>query len=327
MKRRIASVFFTMTILALAATAWAGTPVSISIATVIPAGTPVPTGLDRMSEILNRTGDFKSNVFPSGQLGSLTDVMDRCLDGDPVIMTCDPADLADVTIKDLSIAQAPFLFSTWEEVDKLTASSWWQELTKKVEGKGMKILAYNWAFGERHILAKKPIVKLADLAGLKIRIPNNVNFVKTFQALGAAPTPMALAEVFTSLQQGAIDGLENPYSDIYANHFHEVGKYIVDDDHIKQICLIICGASFYNTLNEKQKKDLADAAIEAGKFQRDLVLKLSDEFKSKLAAEGVTFTNIDRAEFVKACETYYTYPEFSAWTPGLRDTIMKALGR
>lgn len=310
-----------------AASVPAGALVDVSIATVIPVGTPVPTGLERMSEILNKTGDFKSNVYPSGQLGSLTDVMDRCLDGDPVIMTCDPADLADVTIKDLSIVQAPFLVSSWQEIDKLTASPWWQELTKRVEGKGMKILAYNWAFGERHILTKKPIVKISDLAGLKIRIPNNVNFVKTFQALGAAPTPMALAEVFTSLQQGTIDGLENPYSDIYANHFQEVGKYIVADDHIKQICLIICGAGFFDSLNEKQRKELVDAAVEAGKFQRDLVLRLSDEFKAKLAADGVTFTNINRDEFVKAAETYYTYPEFSAWTPGLRKTVMDILGR
>ncbi|MDR1519123.1 MAG: C4-dicarboxylate TRAP transporter substrate-binding protein [Planctomycetota bacterium] len=304
----------------------AADPLTVSIATVIPPGTPVPMGLERLSEALNRTGDFKTAVYPAGQLGSLTDVMDRCLDGDPTIMTCDPADLADITVKDLSIAQAPFLFSTWNEVDKLTNSAWWGELVGRVEKKGMRILAYNWAFGERHILTRKPIRKVADLAGLKIRIPNNVNFVKTFQALGAAPTPMALAEVFTSLQQGTIDGLENPYSDIYANHFHEAGKYLVDDDHIKQICLIICGSAFFDTLSEKQQKELIDASVEAGKFQRDLVLRLANEFKGKLADAGATFTNIDRAEFIQATEKYYSYPEFSAWTPGLRDTVLAIIG-
>jgi TRAP-type C4-dicarboxylate transport system substrate-binding protein len=138
---------------------------------------------------------------------------------------------------------------------------------------------------------------------------------------------MALAEVFTSLQQGTIDGLENPYSDIYANHFQEVGKYAVDDDHIKQICLIITGTAFFDTLNERLQRELADAAVEAGKFQRDLVLKQSGDFRDKLAAEGVTFTRVDRDEFLKACEVYYTYPEFSAWTPGLRMTVMDILGR
>ncbi|MDR1533551.1 MAG: C4-dicarboxylate TRAP transporter substrate-binding protein [Planctomycetota bacterium] len=327
MNRKTAAAFAVLGCLLAIATVPAGTPVAVSLATVIPAGTPVPAGLERMSAILNQSGEFKSNVYPAGQLGSLTDVMDRCLDGDPTVMTCDPADLADVTVKDLSIAQAPFLFSSWEEVDRLTSSSWWKDLCVRVEGKGMKILAYNWAFGERHILTRKPIGKIADLAGLKIRIPNNVNFVKTFQALGAAPTPMALAEVFTSLQQGTIDGLENPYSDIYANRFHEVGKFIVEDDHIKQICLIICGIEFFDALGESQRKTLIEAATAAGEYQRALVLQQSDDFKNKLAADGVTFTRIDRDEFVKACEKYYAYPEFSDWTPGLRETVMKILGR
>lgn len=204
MKRTNASLWLNAGLFAMmAVSAMAAAPVTVSLATVIPPGTPVPTGLERMSEMLNQTGEFKTAVYPAGQLGSLTDVMDRCLDGDPTIMTCDPADLADVTVTDLSIAQAPFLFSGWDEVDKLTASEWWGDLTRRVEGKGMKILAYNWAFGERHILTKKPIMKISDLAGLKIRIPNNVNFVKTFQALGATPTPMARWRRFLPLSNRA----------------------------------------------------------------------------------------------------------------------------
>lgn len=328
MKKAIVAALFGLCLSIVAhASVLGAEPTGISLATVIPAGTPVPAGLERMAELLNKSGEFKAAVYPGGQLGSLTDVMDRCLDGDPTVMTCDPADLADVTVKDLSIAQAPFLFSSWEQVDKLTASDWWKDLTRRVEEKGMKILAYDWAFGERHILTKKPIEKASDLAGLKIRVPNNVNFVKTFQALGAAPTPMALAEVFTSLQQGTIDGLENPYSDIYANRFHEAGKYAVDNDHIKQICLIICGTAFFNTLSESQQKELVAAAVEAGKYQRALVLEKSAEFRAKLAAEGVIFTTLDRNEFVKASEKYYAYPEFSAWTPGLRETVVGILAK
>jgi TRAP-type C4-dicarboxylate transport system substrate-binding protein len=302
----------------------AAAKLQISIATVIPPNTPVTLGLDNYSQALNETGIFDTAVFPGSQLGSLVDVMDRCLAGDPVIMTCDPADLADVTIKDLSIAQAPFLFETWDQVDKLTASSWWKELTGQVEQKGMKIIAYNWAFGERHILTKTPVRQLSDLSGKKIRVPSNVNFVRSFEALGAAPTPMALGEVFTSLQQGTIDGLENPYSDIYANKFHEAGKYIIEDDHIKQICLIICGTDFYNTLTAGQQNTLVELARTSGIFQRDLLLKGNDEVKARLTSEGVTFTQINRDEFVSAIEKNY-YPRFTDWTPGLRDTVLAVL--
>lgn len=300
---------------------------SISIATVIPPGTPVPAGLNRMSELLNKTGNFKTAVFPGSQLGSLVDVMDRCLDGDPVIMTCGPDDLAELTEPDLYIAQAPFLLNSWDDVDKLMGSQWWKDMLGKVEKKGMKILAYNWTFGERHILTKKPITKLADLQGLKIRTPNNLSFARAFEALGCAPTPMALAEVFTSLQQGTIDGLENPYTDIYANRFNEVAKFAVDDVHMRQICLIICGTEFYNTLTAEQRKQMVDAAVEAGAYQRTLVQKANDEVKAKLAADGVTFTNIDVKEFEAATNKYYQAPEFSRWTPGLRETVLGILGR
>jgi TRAP-type C4-dicarboxylate transport system substrate-binding protein len=250
--------------------------------------------------------------------------MERCLAGDPVIMTCDPADLADQTIKDLSIAQAPFLFETWDQVDKFTSSALWKELLDRVEKAGMKILAYNWAFGERHIVTKTPVRTIADITGKKIRVPNNINFVRSFEAISAAPTPMALAEVFTSIQQGTIDGLENPYSDIYANKFQEVAKFIVEDDHIKQICLIICGTKWYNTLSADEQADLVKLARQSGAYQRDVFLRTNDEVKAKLAAEGVTFTRIDRPAFINAIEQKY-YPLFTGWTPGLRQRALDAI--
>ncbi|MDR0876665.1 MAG: TRAP transporter substrate-binding protein DctP, partial [Treponema sp.] len=166
---------------------------------------------------------------------------------------------------------------------------------------------------------------LTDIAGKKIRVPNNNNFVRSFEAIGAAPTPMALAEVFSSIQQGTIDGLENPYSDIYANKFQEVAKFIVEDDHIKQICLVVTGTKFYNTLSADQQTELVRIAQQSGAYQRDLFLKTNDEVKAKLAAEGVTFTRIDRPAFIKAIEQKY-YPLYTKdWTPGLHQRALDAI--
>lgn len=80
-------------------------------------------------------------------------------------------------------------------------------------------------------------------------------------------------------------------------------------------------------MSGKQRRELAEAAVKAGEFQRGLVLRLSSDFRDKLAAEGVIFTRVDRGEFVKSCEVYYTYPEFSSWTPGLRGTVMDILAK
>ncbi len=303
----------------------AGDAVEISISTVLPPGTPIPTGLDHFSKALNETGQFKVAVYPSGQLGSINDMLDRCLDGDPIIATCDSADLAEVTVKDLSVIQAPFLFESWDQVAKVMNSRWWADLGARVKQRGMVILGNNWIGGERHIVTKKPIVKVADLAGLKIRTPNSVNFVKSFEALGAAPTPMTLTEVFTSLQQGVIDGLENPYADIYANKFQEVAKFIVEDDHIKQMTLIVCGAKFFDSLTPGQRDMLMSLCRKSGEYEQGVYFKIDGQMKKKLADEGVTFTRIDRPEFIKAAEKYYAYPEFKAWTPGLRETVLKII--
>lgn len=323
----MAAFLFSAAAICLPGAALAGQRVEISIATAIPPGTPVPTGLEHLSKALNATGQFKTAVFPSGQLGSIADLLDRCLEGDAVISTCDAADLAEITVKDLSVIQAPFLFENWEQVDKVMASDWWRELTARVKERGIVILGNNWIGGERHILTKKPIRSLDDIAGLKIRTPNSVNFVRSFEAFGAAPTPMALAEVFTSLQQGVIDGLENPYADIYANKFQEVAKFIVADDHIKQMSLLVCGAEFFDSLTAEQQDLLMRLTHESGEFERTVLFKADDENKAKLAAEGVTFTHIDREAFIKASEKYYEAPEFKAWTPGLRERVLGILAR
>jgi tripartite ATP-independent transporter DctP family solute receptor len=293
----------------------------VSLSTVIPPGTSVPLGLENMAKTLNESGKFEAAVFPGSQLGALVDVMDRCLAGDPLIMTCGPGEMADLGVRDMSATQIPFFYTTWEQADKVTTSDWYKDLVAQVEKKGMKILASNWGFGDRHILTKTPITKLSDLAGKKIRVPNNVNHVRGLNSLGAAATPMALAEVFTALQQGVIDGMENPYADIYANKMHEVGKYIVEDDHLKELCLIICGTKFFDSLDAEQQELLLKQAEESGKYQRAALIKSNEEAKEKLKAEGVIFTRINRDEFIQAVnKNYYSYYT-SEWTPGVQNIV------
>jgi TRAP-type C4-dicarboxylate transport system substrate-binding protein len=241
-------------------------------------------------------------------------------------MTCDPGEMADLGVPDIAAAQIPFFYDTWEQVDMITSSDWYKNCADQVEKKGIKILASNWGFGDRYIISRTPITKLSDLAGKKIRVPANVNFVKSFKALGAAATPLALGEVFTALQQGVLDGMENPYSDIYANKIYEVAKYCIEDDHIKEPGLIICGTDFFNTLSEEQKNILIKQAEESGKFQRSLLKKTNVESKAKLAAAGVIFTRINRAEFIEAVEKNY-YAQFADWTPGLKETLKAIINK
>lgn len=113
----------------------------------------------------------------------------------------DGAFYADRGVKDFGIVFGPFLFDNWDQCWKLTKSDWYAQESKKLEDNGLKIIASNWVYGDRHLLTKKPVNSLADLKGMKIRVPNNEIQVKGFEVLGAVPTPMPLGDVYTALQQ------------------------------------------------------------------------------------------------------------------------------
>ncbi|MCD8352288.1 MAG: C4-dicarboxylate TRAP transporter substrate-binding protein [Planctomycetaceae bacterium] len=270
-------------------------------------------------------GAIKMNVFPSDQLGSGKDTIDQAWMGDPIIYSTDVAMFADLGVPDIGILQAPYLAETWEQMEKLFASEWWMGQEKLLEEKGFKVLAKNWRYGDRHTLTTRPVKSPADMAGLKIRVPQSMIFVKAFEALGASATPLALGEVYTSLQQGVIDGLENPLGTIWGGKYHEVAKNLLLDAHMKTINIFVTGTSFWETLSPEHQELLLKTAQEAGEYQNSLLEEFETNIIEEMKKEGVIVTEIDYPEFKAAVEAFYTYPEFSNWTPGLHENIKKIL--
>lgn len=279
------------------------------------------------AKILNEQsgGTIKMNVFPSDQLGSGKDTIDQAWMGDPVIYSTDVAMFADLGVPDIGILQAPYLCETWEQMQKLFDSDWWKGQEKLLEEKGFKVLANNWRYGDRHTLTIRPVKEPKDLAGMKIRVPQSMIYVKSFEALGASATPLALPEVYTSLQQGVIDGLENPLATIWGGKFHEVAKHLALDAHMKTINIVVCGTSYWETLTPGQQELLMKTAREAGDYQNGLLEKYETEILEEMKKQGVTVTEVNHQDFKKAVEKFYSYPEFSNWTPGLPETIDKIM--
>jgi TRAP-type C4-dicarboxylate transport system substrate-binding protein len=249
--------------------------------------------------------------------------------GDPVGTLCDGTFYADRGVPDFGIVFGPYLFDTWEQCWNLVGSDWWAQQEKLLEQKGIKIITANWIYGERHTLTVKPVKSVKDLKGMKIRVPNNTVQVKGFEVLGAAPTPMALGEVYTALQQKTIDGLENPLPVLYNGKFHEVAKYLILDGHIKNTTTWICGTLFWNSLTPAQQELLKTTGDEAGVYNNQLQTESVEETIARFKAEGVTVYEPDQAirdEFRKAAEPFYTMPDFtSRWTPSLYDTVKAAM--
>lgn len=271
-------------------------------------------------------GTMKVELYPSSQLGSKNDIMDQMLAGDSVITLADGSFFAERGAPDFDIIAAPYIFDDWDQCWKLLRSDWWKEQERILADNGMQMLAANWIYGERHTLTTKPVRKVEDMAGMKIRVPNSPMFIATFEAFGAAPTPLALGEVYTSLQQGVINGLENPLPVLYNGRFQEVAKYLTLDKHIAFTANWICGTDFFATLTPEQQRILIDSGNKAGEYNNVVVTRAAEDVIGKFKDEGVEIISVDIGEFKKAAEAVYKNPKVvGKWTPGLYETVRKAM--
>lgn len=295
-------------------------------------GEPFDLGCQKWKELIEERsgGKFKIELYPSSQLGSKDDVMDQMVAGEPVATLTDGAFFYDRGIKDMGIVFGPFLYDNWEQAFKLADSKWFKDQADLVaKNAHLKIIGADWRYGARHTLTTKPVTKLADLKGMKIRVPTNNIQVKGFEVLGATPTPMALGDVYTSLQQGTIDGVENPIPVLYNGKFHEVAKYLLLDAHVYNVTNLVVGTDFYDSLTAEQQKLLVETCHDAGVYQNEIVEKSETELLEQFKKEGVTVTVPSpefKLELIDASKKFYELPEFTKdWTPGLYDTVKAAM--
>jgi tripartite ATP-independent transporter DctP family solute receptor len=293
-------------------------------------GEPIDLAMNRWKELVAEKNEgLRIELYPSSQLGSKNEIIDQLIAGDSVGTICDGSFLSDRGVPDLGIMYGPYLFDTWDDCWNLIHSDWFIQQRKLSEDKGIKILTANWIYGERHTLTTKPVRSVKDIKGLKIRVPNNTIQVKGFEVLGAAPTPMPLGEVYTSLQQGTIDGLENPLPVLYNGKFHEVAKYLILDGHIKHDTAWVCGMKFWNERTPKQQEILLATGDEAGLYNNKLQEESVESTIKLFQAEGVTVFDPDpatREEFRKVSQVFYSLPEITAsWSANLYETVKKAM--
>ncbi len=290
---------------------------------------PFGQGVQKWKELLEErsNGTMTIKIFPNSLLGSKDDIMDMMVAGEPVCTLTDGAFFADRGVADMGIVFGPYLFETWEQAFKLNDSEWYKAQSDEVlKTAHLKILAANWKYGARHTLTTKPVNKVEDFKGLKIRVPTNIIQVKGFEVLGATPTPMPLGEVYTALQQGTIDGVENPLPVLYNGKFQEVAKYLLLDGHVFNVTNLVVGEDFWNSLNSEQQNLLVETCKDAGVYQNGVIDKVEDELLAKFKAEGVTIVDPSpelKKSLVDTAQKFYTLPEFSNWTPDLYNTVKK----
>ncbi|KAA3515811.1 MULTISPECIES: sialic acid TRAP transporter substrate-binding protein SiaP [Agrobacterium] len=250
-------------------------------------------------EIEKRTeGRYKIDVFPASQLGKEADI-NQGLKLGTVDIIISGSSFAARDFKPIGVTYFPYIFRDPEHLIAYTKSDVFKRLAKGYADKTGNIIAAVSYYGTRHTTSNRPIEKCADLAGVKMRVPDVPAYLAMPRACGANTTPIAFAEVYLALQNGTVDAQENPLTTIEAKKFFEVQKNIVLTGHIVDHLNTLISKSRWASLSDEDKKIFVDvmqeAATKTTKIIEERENALVDEFKKR----GLTVTEVDKADFEK----------------------------
>jgi tripartite ATP-independent transporter DctP family solute receptor len=246
-------------------------------------------------------GNITVKLYPGGVLGGDLQTL-SALQGGTVEMTVLNAGLVGGVAKDFALADLPFLYDTPEQADAVMDGPFGTKLMEQLPAHGLAGLGY-WELGFRQLTNnRRPVTKVEDIAGLKIRVVQQPVMIDLFNALGANAVPMPFPEVYTALETGAIDGQENPFPNILATKFYEVQKYLTVTKHVYNPQIVLVSGKLWDKLNAEERKLLQDAVVEARDFQRATSRAQSEEALAQLKEEGMEVTELAPEEMAKLRE-------------------------
>ena len=268
-----------------------------------PKGHPLEVGASKFAELVaaKSGGKLKVNIFPGGTLGGDAPNVSAAQGGTLELVLLNSGILAS-QVKDFEVYDFPFMFANAKEADAVVDGPFGQKLHAKLADKGLIGLAY-FELGFRDLTnSKRPVNAVDDIAGLKLRvIPNAIN-IDWVKALGANPTPLAFPELYSALEQKAVDGQENPLSVILANKFFEVQKHLAITHHQYNPQSLIFSKKVWDGLSADEKKVLQDAAVEAAAYQRQVNRDKAAGDLEALKKAGMQVTELSVAEQAKLRE-------------------------
>lgn len=266
-------------------------------------GHPIVLGMERFADLVDRKsgGKLKVQVFPGGALGS-DQANVSALQGGTLEMASMNSGIFASLVKEFAIYDFPFLFGNPREADAVVDGPFGQNLHKKLEEKGLVGLAY-YELGFRELTnSKRPIRTVEDIAGLKLRvIPNPIN-VDWVKALGANPTPLPFPELYAALEQGAVDGQENPVATIKGAKLYEVQKYMTLTNHQYNPQSVVVSKKFWDSLSAGDRKILQEAAAESAVYQRTQAREQLAAGLEDLRKAGMQVVELPPAEIAKLRE-------------------------
>jgi tripartite ATP-independent transporter DctP family solute receptor len=261
---------------------------------------PQGISVKKFGEILAQKsgGKLTAKLFASGALGNDVTMISALRGGTQEMVVPDSSTLA-ALVKEFGVLNLPLTINNEHEADTLLDGPFGQKLLDKLPEKGLIGLAF-WENGFRQITNnKRPIVKADDISGLKLRVIQNPVFIESFTALGANALPMPFTELYSGLEQKAVDGQENPTATILASKFYEVQKHLVMSRHIYSVWVLLLSKKTWDGFSADEKKMVTEAARESTLFERKTIRDFGDKALGELKQKGMQVTELAPAEQAK----------------------------
>ena len=279
-------------------------------------------GMTRFGEVLEELsgGEMTLVQHPAAALGGEREMIEAVQIGtlDMVITSTGPLPNF---VPETQVLDLPFLFRDYDHARGVLDGEIGQELLATIDDAGFKALAWT-ENGFRHITnSQRPVHTPDDLVGMKIRTMENPIHLRAFEAMGAAPTPMSFAELFTALQQGVVDAQENPIVVISVSNFAEVQGHLSLTGHLYSPAIIMMSDALWSGLSEEEQGWVMEAAAASVEVTRARVTELEETGVDGLIEKGMeVVTDVDKAPFQAAVA-----PAYDAYTERFGDALIERI--
>ncbi|KAA0684213.1 TRAP transporter substrate-binding protein [Roseomonas genomospecies 6] len=240
-------------------------------------------------------GKLKVKGFADASLGSDIQMQNALIGGAQEMMVGSTATLVGI-VKDFAVFDLPFLFNNEQEADAVFDGPFGQKLAAKLNEKGLVGLVY-WENGFRNLTnSKRPVEKVEDLKGIKLRVMQNPVYIDMFNSFGANAVPLSFSELFTAMETGTVDGQENPVTTIQSSKFYEVQKYLTISKHVYSPWIVLASKRWYDGLSNDERTIINEAAAASRDFERKDSREASKQSIAYLKDKGMQINELSNAE-------------------------------
>ena len=240
-------------------------------------------------------GKMKVRAIGAAALGPDNQMQQALIGGAQEMMVGSTATLVGIT-KEMALWDTPFLISNAKEADTLLDGPIGEKIKDKLQEKGLVGLVY-WENGFRNLTnSKRPVTKVEDMDGIKLRVMQNNVFLNSFKTLGANAIPMAFSELFGALETKTVDGQENPYNTILSSKFYEVQKYLTVTNHVYSPWIVLVSKKWWDQLSKDEQKVLSDAAKASRDYERKDTREEASKAMAELKAKGMLVNELSPVE-------------------------------